>query len=85
MLVISVASRSRAAQQGFGSRLKPLFDPECPVTFRFDRRTASHGLQLLVFEFTSPADSCFPPSMNDFERYYAACYGRYSSTKRPAT
>lgn len=59
----------------FGAVLKPLFDPECPVHLEFEKRTAARGLQLLVYKFSSPPDSCFAATQSDAERYYAARQG----------
>lgn len=59
----------------FSGRLRPVFDPRCPVTFRFERRLTARGVQLIEFDFESPADSCFA-AWGGAERYYAPRTGK---------
>jgi hypothetical protein len=58
----------------FGSGLKALFDPECPVTFQFQERVG----HLLVYQFSSPPDNCFKSSTSGSRRFYAARTGKVS-------
>jgi hypothetical protein len=44
---------------GFGTELRPLFDPECPTEFEFQGRSETRGRQTLDYLFTSPPDGCF--------------------------
>src|SRR5579872_3668204 len=62
----------------FVSRLKPLFDADCPVAFKFVQTTTVKGRQLVVFEFHAPADSCFSPAAYSYLRYYAPWTGKVS-------
>lgn len=59
----------------YNGRLRSLFNPACPVTFRFVRRLAVRGMQLVEFDFDAPADSCFA-SWGGALRYYAPLTGK---------
>jgi hypothetical protein len=61
---------------GLAGRLRPLFDPECPVTVKYVEKTAVKNRQLLVYEFRAPIDSCFQPTSYSYLRYYAARTGK---------
>jgi hypothetical protein len=59
-----------------GSALKPLFDPVCPVSFEFAERRTERGRELLVYDFSSPPDSCFGATTSSYQRYYAGWKGK---------
>jgi hypothetical protein len=44
---------------GFGTEIRPLFDPGCPTKMDYDGQRQQHGQQLLEYRFSSPADGCF--------------------------
>ena len=44
---------------GFGTEIKPLFDPQCPTTLQYQGKAELRGSQLLKYRFSSPADGCF--------------------------
>ena len=44
---------------GFGTELRPLFDPQCPTAIEYQGRAEARGKQTWVYRFTSPADGCF--------------------------
>jgi hypothetical protein len=60
---------------GFGTELKPLFDPLCPTTLDFEARQQLRGKQLLKYTFKSPADACFAPFTVEYQRYNPARTG----------
>jgi hypothetical protein len=61
---------------GFGTEIRPLFDPHCPTTMEYQGRRESHGQQLLEYQFSSPADGCFANFYIDDENFNPARYGR---------
>jgi hypothetical protein len=60
---------------GFGTEIRPLFDPQCPTTIRYEGRPEARGQQLLQFEFSSPPDGCFVPFYFEYQRYNPARTG----------
>lgn len=44
---------------GFGTELRPLFDPQCPTALDYQGRAEARGKQTWVYKFTSPPDGCF--------------------------
>jgi len=44
---------------GFGTVIRPLFDPECENIIQFKGQESSRGRQLLAYAFSAPADGCF--------------------------
>jgi hypothetical protein len=44
---------------GFGTEIRPLFDPACPTKIAYEGPTEIHGKQLEKYRFGSPADGCF--------------------------
>lgn len=44
---------------GFGTEIKPIFDPECPTTLTYESATREAGRRLAEYSFSSPADGCF--------------------------
>jgi hypothetical protein len=44
---------------GFGTEIRPLFDPACPTTIAYEGPAEIHGKQLHKYRFSSPADGCF--------------------------
>ncbi len=60
----------------FGARIRALFDPECPVTFKFTERTAVRGRQALIFDFRAPPESCFEASSYSYLRFFPGRTGK---------
>ena len=44
---------------GFGTYLKPLFDPACRTQLDVAQKTGQPGSQAMVFDFSSPPEGCF--------------------------
>ena len=44
---------------GFGTEIKPIFDPQCPTTVEYEGATELDGTHVLDYRFSSPADGCF--------------------------
>jgi hypothetical protein len=44
---------------GFGTEIRPLFDPACPTAITREGPAGIHGKQLQKYRFSSPADGCF--------------------------
>jgi hypothetical protein len=55
--------------EGFGTEIAPLFDPKCPTTIEYQGRSKAHGRALLEYQFSTPADGCFPFFFFDYQRY----------------
>ena len=60
---------------GFGTEIKPVFDPQCPTSIESDGIAEVHGKQLLKYRFRSPADGCFGPFYLEYQRYNPARTG----------
>ncbi len=60
---------------GFGTELKPLFDPRCSTTIDFEGRQQIRGTHLLKYSFKSPAEGCFGPFTREYQRYNPARTG----------
>jgi hypothetical protein len=60
---------------GFGSEIRPLFDPRCPTAIRFVETTAMRGREVREYEFQSPPDGCFDPFYLEYQRYNPARSG----------
>jgi hypothetical protein len=54
---------------GFGTEIRPVFDPLCPTSIDYQGRAEVRGKQLLKYAFSSPPDGCFGPFTSDYERY----------------
>jgi hypothetical protein len=53
------------------SRLDNIFDSNCQVTVRFEKRAEEAGTALLVYRFTAPRDSCFGAIHDgEYQRYF---------------
>jgi hypothetical protein len=61
---------------GFGSELRPLFDPQCANRFSPGGPVESHGRQLIAYTFQAPADGCFGPDATGGALYNPARSGR---------
>jgi hypothetical protein len=61
--------------EGFGTEISPLFDPKCPTTLDYQGRSSVHGRRLLDYQFSTPADGCFPFFFFDYQRYNPARSG----------
>ncbi len=44
---------------GFGSEIKPLFDPQCPTTIEEEGPAELRGKKVTKYRFRSPEDGCF--------------------------
>ena len=60
---------------GFGTEIRPLFDPLCPTTVEYQGRAEVRGKTLLKYRFSSPADGCFGPFTMEYQRYNPARSG----------
>ena len=60
---------------GFGTEVRPVFDPQCPTTVEPEGRAELHGRQLLKYRFRSPADGCFSSFYFEYQRYNPARVG----------
>jgi len=66
---LPAALRARAST----TTLSEVFNPDCPVTIDFEKRTVdTSNTPLLVYRFASPRDSCFGSNWDgNYERYFA--------------
>lgn len=60
---------------GFGTEIKPLFDPACPTTVEYVGTAELVGRYVLDYRFQSPAHGCFVPFYLGFQRYNPARTG----------
>ncbi|MGA3202486.1 MAG: hypothetical protein ABSF12_08325 [Bryobacteraceae bacterium] len=60
---------------GFGTEIRPLFDPQCPTTIEYEGRAEVRGKRVLKYRFGSPPDGCFAPFYFDYQRYNPARTG----------
>jgi hypothetical protein len=44
---------------GFGTEIKPIFDPQCPTNVEYAGAAELEGKHVLDYGFSSPADGCF--------------------------
>lgn len=61
--------------EGFGTEIRPLFDPKCPTKLDYAGRTKKSGRALLDYRFSSPVDGCFPFFYFDYQRFDPARTG----------
>jgi hypothetical protein len=61
---------------GFGTEIKPIFNPQCPTTIEYVGRAEVRGKPLLEYRFSSPADGCFGWFTMEYQRYSPARNGR---------
>ena len=54
---------------GFGTEIRPLFDPQCPTTLAYEGSSEMRGRQVLEYRFSSQADGCFGPFYFEYQRY----------------
>jgi len=54
---------------GFGTEIRPLFDPRCPTTIQYEGRAEVRGKQLVEYRYSSPPDGCFNPFYLQYQRY----------------
>jgi hypothetical protein len=62
--------------QMFSAYLGPIFNPKCPTVFDSFGKGSARGMDLYVFSFKAPPDSCFNAFDIREQRYYAAMSGR---------
>jgi hypothetical protein len=55
---------------GFGTYLRPLFDPECATTFTYSSTINQPGGEDLIYVFRTPPEGCFETSFSGSERAY---------------
>jgi hypothetical protein len=61
---------------GFGTYIRPVFDPLCGTTLTYSKTTGKSGKQSLIYNFSTPLEGeCYPLSFSGFERAYAAHEG----------
>ena len=60
---------------GFGTEIRPLFDPQCPTAIEYQGRGEVRGKQVLEYRFHSPADGCFHPFYFGYQQYNPARTG----------
>ena len=61
---------------GFGTEIRPLFDPQCPTSIQYRGRQEVRGKQLMEYGFSSPADGCFASFYVGNRRYNPARTGQ---------
>jgi hypothetical protein len=54
---------------GFGTEIRPVFDPQCPTTIAYEGSSELHGQQVLEYRFSSQADGCFGSFYFEYQRY----------------
>ena len=60
---------------GFGTEIKPIFDPQCPTIIQYKGPVKIREKALLKYGFTSPADGCFTFLYANEQRYNPARSG----------
>lgn len=64
---------------GFGSYIRPVFDPQCGTTLTFSKTSGKPGERRMVYNYTTPVEGgwCYPPSFSgaDCVRAYSAHEG----------
>ena len=61
---------------GFGSYIRPVFDPKCGTTLTFSKTIGKPGKQTYVYNFSAPVEgACYPLSFSGYERAYSAHEG----------
>jgi hypothetical protein len=60
---------------GFGTEIKPLFDPQCPTTLEYEGRSDVGGRRVLEYRFQSPVNGCFTFFYFGSQRYNPARTG----------
>jgi hypothetical protein len=61
--------------EGFGTEIRPLFDPQCPTTLEYRGRHTVRERQAVEYRFTTPVDSCFPYFYFEYQRFNPARTG----------
>jgi hypothetical protein len=61
--------------EGFGTEIRPLFDPVCPTTLEYQGRSKVGGRLLLDYRFSAPVDGCFSYFYFGYQRYNPARTG----------
>lgn len=62
---------------GFGSEIKPLFDPLCSTSIEYAGQADMRGKHLLEYRFQAPADGCFVTFYFEYQRYSPARTGHF--------
>lgn len=53
---------------GFGSEIKPVFDPSCPITIEYQGRSQAGGRRAIEYRYSTPVDGCFPFFYQQYQR-----------------
>lgn len=61
---------------GFGTEIRPVFDPNCPTRIEQKEDSQADGRTLVEYKFTSRAHACFVPFYFEYERYNPARSGQ---------
>ena len=64
--------------EGFGTEIRPLFDPKCPTTIAYQGNSKMDGRTVLDYQFSAPVDGCFPLFFFDYQRFNPARTGHFS-------
>lgn len=62
---------------GFGSEIKPLFDPNCSTSVEYEGETDIRNKHLVVYRFHAPANGCFVSFYFEYQRYNPARTGQF--------
>jgi hypothetical protein len=60
---------------GFGTEIRPVFDPQCPTAVEYAGQSVERGQQLFEFRFSSPPDGCFAFFYDEHSRHNPARSG----------
>ena len=60
---------------GFGTEIRPLFDPQCPTSIQYQGRAEIRGKQLIKYRFSAPPDGCFNSFYLQYQQYNPARTG----------
>jgi len=64
--------------EGFGTEIKPLFDPKCPTTIEYQGPSKVDGRAVFDYRFSAPVDGCFPLFFFDYQRFNPARTGHFA-------
>lgn len=60
---------------GFGTEIKPIFEPQCPTGIEYAGTAELGGRQVFDYRFHSPPHGCFVPFYFEYQRYNPARSG----------
>lgn len=61
---------------GFGTEIRPVFDPDCPTILKAEKPRELHGKQVQAYRFSSPPDGCFAAFNVPYQRFNPARTGQ---------